>query len=85
MRAHIKTPTVNSQHALSFYFPRSSREVKIFEPMLGPSVCRLGQDLLKGKSPCVIVISVGPDAEHTERLVTPRWWKLPGNWNSAGW
>lgn len=47
MKAHIKIPTIDSQQVLSFYSVRSCREVKVFEPMLEPRLCRLGTGITK--------------------------------------
>lgn len=51
MTAHIKIPTINSQPVLSFYSVRSCREVKMFEPMLEPRLCRLGTGISKEEEP----------------------------------
>lgn len=51
MKDHIKTPTVNSQHVLSFYSVRSYWDIEMFEPMIGPRVFRLGTGITKGKDP----------------------------------
>ena len=46
-----QTPAVNSQDILSFYSVRLYREVKMFEPMVGPRVCQLATGITKGKKP----------------------------------
>lgn len=51
MKAHIMMPTINSQQMMSFYSVRPYREVEMFEPRLGPRVCRLGTGITKEKEP----------------------------------
>lgn len=54
----MKIPTVNNPYVLRFYSLRSYKEAKIFNPMLGPRICRLEKEPL-----IVQIVQVGPGCQ----------------------